>query len=293
MTDDAVPHDAFTPAGASADPVTFALVTPTRSRRDPLRRLLESLTRQEHRHFTVYLGDQNVAGEIQDIIDAYSTQISIHHAPMLPAGISKARNALLKLVKEDVIILTDDDCHYPPETFAQLARAFSENPGADIIIGRWLEKKPTASSEHGQHPVTSRYGMFSNASSIVLFFRKRVFEHLIFDESMGIGCPSHIQSGEETDLLLRAHAAGFSIFRDDSIIVRHDNSIPGSPSTLRKVEDYGVGRMYLLKKHRFPLWFMLANITFPLLRLIMEGPSHYQYRWRMFIGRCKGLLTTP
>lgn len=271
--------------------VTFALIVPTRGRRDKLCRLFESLVQQEYPYFRVYLGDQNPEGELLDVIEAYRHRISICHILMPPVGISRARNILLQHVSEDVIVLTDDDCYYLADTFARSAKAFRETPDADIFIGRWFEKRPIQPVNSVDRCVVStRYALFSDASSILLFFRKAVFTKLRFDESMGVGCVSHVQSGEETDLLLRACSDGFTIFKDESILVRHDNSIPTASEMLCKVQNYGVGRMHLLKKHRFPVWFVFANLVYPLMRMLLEKPICYRYRWHMFIGRCRGLF---
>lgn len=50
-------------------------------------------------------------------------------------------------------------------------------------------------------------------------------------------------------------------------------------------------RMYLLKKHAFPLWFRCANVLYPLCMLpldaLRKGRKAARYRWRMFVERLR------
>ncbi len=99
--------------------------------------------------------------------------------------------------------------------------------------------------------------------------------------------------GEDTDYLLRVLAAGFSVARCNAIRVHHPAPDMADPALLTKMYAYGMGRMYLLRKHRFPIWFRMANVIYPLLRLPLELPRHgwgaARYRVAMFLGRCRGL----
>jgi hypothetical protein len=91
--------------------------------------------------------------------------------------------------------------------------------------------------------------------------------------------------------------AGFTVLRAPSARVRHpavdfsDRALPA------KVEAYACGRMYLLRKHGFPLWFRLANIVWPLAALARDAPRHglrtIGYRWRMFSARLANFMETP
>jgi GT2 family glycosyltransferase len=126
-----------------------------------------------------------------------------------------------------------------------------------------------------------------------LFFRKKIFDVLQFDESIGIGSPSRFQSGEDTDLLLRAYGKGFVVARTPSVVVRHDNGFADTPAALEKVRRYAAGRMALLRRHRLPLWFRLANIAYPPAALpfdcARECRRAARYRWAMFSGRAAEL----
>ncbi len=115
-----------------------------------------------------------------------------------------------------------------------------------------------------------------------------------FDETLGPGTGLPWGCGEDTDYLLRVNAAGFSVARCNAIRVYHPKPDMADPTLIPKMHAYGLGRMYLLRKHCFPMWFRLANVVYPLLRLPLDLPRHgwgaARYRAAMFLGRCRGLL---
>ncbi len=134
-------------------------------------------------------------------------------------------------------------------------------------------------------------GCFSRAGTCVQFFRSEAVKAAgPFDTVLGPGNGLPYGCGEDTDYLLRVREAGFPVRRVSSVHVFHPEPADSYPSP-EKVNAYAAGRMYLLKKHAFPLWFRLANILYPLLRLPFDGARHgieaVKYRWRMFIGRLR------
>lgn len=64
-------------------------------------------------------------------------------------------------------------------------------------------------------------------------------------------------------------------------------------SILQTTISYAAGRMFLLKKHAFPLWFRCANVLYPLCMLpldaLRKGRKAARYRWRMFKERWRHL----
>ena len=104
----------------------FSLLVTTRNRRGPFIRLLESLVVQKYPYFTVLLGDQNPPQFLADILQHYSTKLDIDYRLITPKGLSAARNQLLPHVKGDIVALTDDDCHYSPDTLLKVANFFQQ-----------------------------------------------------------------------------------------------------------------------------------------------------------------------
>jgi glycosyltransferase involved in cell wall biosynthesis len=274
--------------------LSFALLLTTRGRRHELVRFFDSLTFQSYSNFTVYLGDQNAPGVLDDILNLYADSLHIKRIMLQPAGLSRARNALLSHVREDIVAFPDDDCRYTKDTLERCAEVFAGYPHIDALIGRWLERNGRSTGASKPQVVKQPFGLFRHAPSITLFFRKQIFDALRFDESIGIGSPSRFQSGEETDLLLRAHQKGFVPARTASVVVYHDNSAADDSATLKKVRSYAAGRMALLRKHKLPLWFQLVNLAYPPAALLWECACACRrtarYRWAMFNGRLREYL---
>jgi glycosyltransferase involved in cell wall biosynthesis len=274
---------------AGAESPSFALLLTTRGRRHELVRFFDSLTRQTYNKFTLYIGDQNAPGVLDGIFGLYADSLHIKRFTIQPTGLSRARNALLPHVREDIVAVPDDDCWYMKDTLERCSEAFTKYPHIDALIARWAECGSRGNEATQPQPVQQTFGLFRRAPSITLFFRKKILDVMQFDESIGIGSPSRFQSGEDTDLLLRAYGKGFVIARVPSVVVRHDNGFADTPAALEKVRRYAAGRMALLRRHRLPLWFRLANIAYPLAALpgdcARECRRAARCRWAMFKGR--------
>lgn len=283
------------------------LIVATLGRADCLPRLFNSFVAQKHANFEVIIVDQNPPGALDDIIERYREKLHITRIFSAP-GLSRARNAGLAAAKGDIVAFPDDDCQYVPNTLACAIKALART---DVAVGRQIsddgagsgakKKKSrdlrTETENKNSPPVhveSSRTAVLKNAPSITLFFRKEVITAVGgFDESLGLGAGTIWGSGEDSDYLIRAFDAGFIVARAPALEVRHPDIDRTLPDTARKAYAYSQGRMYLLHKHHFPVWFKMANVFYPLVVLPGELARHgwgaARYRWAMFRGRLKGL----
>ena len=250
----------------------ICLLVTTRNRTALLERFLESLIAQRYRDFSLLLGDQNPPGVLDALLARYAGAFPIQVVPLAPCGLSEARNALLPLAKGDFIALADDDCHYADDTLEQLQRYSEAAPDAGAVVGTGFSQ-PVASAGHLKPARSlSRYGVFNRAPSWCIFIRGDVARQVGgFDVNMGLGAPTPWKSGEETDYLVRVLNAGYKVYRGPSIHVFHD-AMGMSKEDMPKIYSYGMGRMYLLFKHNFPIWFSLANIVHPFFRILAALP---------------------
>jgi hypothetical protein len=143
--------------------------------------------------------------------------------------------------------------------------------------------------------LVNRYAAFRRSGTIVQFYRKQCVEAVgPFDERLGPGTGLPYGCGEDTDYLLRALAAGFGVYRARSVVVRHAPFAVRDPGIGAKIEAYARGRMYLLRKHSLPLWFVLANIAWPLLCIpgecLRECRAVARFRRRMFSARLASFM---
>ena len=260
----------------------IALCVATIARVEELDRLLCSLGKQEYTNFHVYIGDQNPPGVLDELLVRHAG-LPLTHVRLPAQGVSRARNVLLSHVSDaDIIAFPDDDCWYVPETLEQVVAAFARHPDGGGLLGCKGNDSSTA-----QDAPVSRLGTFFNGETYLQFFRAAAIKEVRFDPQLGPGTGLPYGNGEDTDFLLEVHRKT-PLWRCPAIRVFHPSPETALPSDA-KIAAYAAGRMYLLKKHAFPLWFRWSNVVYPLCMLPLEmfrfGCRMRHYRWRMFIER--------
>lgn len=255
----------------------FSLIVATIGRTGELQSFLGSLDAQKCRDFEVIVVDQNANLDITPFL--MNRRFPIRHVRSSP-GASHARNAGLRMAQGEIIAFPDDDCTYEADTLSAVADFFESHPDVGAVIGKW---KSCVREEVG------RYGIFHQAGTCFYFLRREWTERIgEFDEDFGPGPDSRYRGGEDTDYLIRGRVLGMRIFREPTIVIRHPDMSFDSNSR-RKVRLYGVARMALLRKHRYSLWFRLANLLFPVFKMVL-CPTKICYLWEMFRGRLEGIL---
>jgi glycosyltransferase involved in cell wall biosynthesis len=275
--------------------LTFDLVVATIGRTEELARLLETLAAQSSRDFRVILIDQNDDGRLEPIIERYRDDIDLIHLSSKP-GLSRARNVGLRSLQADVIAFPDDDCWYPPDLLGRVADFLGRNPSLDGVVGRTIDQASRSSFllwQKDPSPVT-RANVWRTAVAVTIFCRRAVIERVgLFDETLGAGSGTSWGSGEETDYVLRALAAGFTIGYDPTLGVFHESPNPTSePASARKGYFIGMGNSLVLRRHGFPPWFALYRV----LQLVAGSAfflvsgrfGHARFYWAMARGRAAG-----
>ena len=266
----------------------FSLVVATYQRSQALDALLQSLVRQTYKNFEVVIVDQNQAGFLDDLMGKYQTALSIKYVRTEPKGVSQARNLGMAKAGGDVIAFPDDDCRYTPGTLERINDVLASHANIHGLLVSWTESP----DPHVETVVTqvNKVNAFSNAGTLVQFYRKEALADILFDVELGPGTGLPYGCGEDTDFLLQVLASGRAVGRLKEELVCHALPNMDSPDLLKKTKSYARGRMQLLRKHKFPLWFKLANVAFPLFKAVQEGKATWAYRWAMFKGRLKGLM---
>lgn len=255
----------------------FSLIVATIGRIGELQLFLDSLDVQKCRDFEVIVVDQNENLDITPVLKNH--RFPIRHVRSSP-GASRARNAGLRMARGEIIAFPDDDCTYEADTLAAVADFLESQPAVGAVIGKW---KSCAREEVG------RYGVFRRAGTCFFFLRREWTERIgEFDEDFGPSPDSRYKGGEDTDYLIRGQVLGMRIFREPAIVIKHPD-MPFDLNSHGKVRSYGIARMALLRKHRYSLWFRLANLLFPVFKMALY-PTEICYLWEMFRGRLEGIL---
>lgn len=156
----------------------------------------------------------------------------IHYLHLDQRGLSRARNAALRVATGEVIAMTDDDCEAAPDWLETLARLFDQHPGVGMIggallappVSRWklescLQFIPaeTLYLPDAGLPPPPAWGWIGGNFAL----RASVVERVgLFDDYLGAGAPD-FPAAEDTDYNARALAAGVGILCSPTVVVHH------------------------------------------------------------------------
>jgi GT2 family glycosyltransferase len=171
-------------------------------------------------------------------------------------GVSVGRNAGLRLATGDVVGFPNDNTWYPEASLPQVLARFTADPGLGGLCAqlRTPDGRPAMLRWAPRGGPVRRRSLHRTAISPGLFLRRPLVERLGgFDERLGSGSPGRAQSGEETDLVLRALAHGARLHYDPELTVHNDEPRDRlDAGFVDKMAGYGVGQGLLWRRHRLP-----------------------------------------
>jgi GT2 family glycosyltransferase len=273
----------------------FDIVLATVGRTGEVARFLASLAKQSYAKIRVILVDQNGDDRLEPILDHHGNAFPLLRVEARP-GLSRARNAGLQHLAGDIVAFPDDDCTYPPDLLERVSEVFRHNPEWDGVTGRTVD--PTGGSSfllwRKEPTLVTRTNVWRTAVATTIFLRRSVVERVgAFDETLGAGSGTQWGSGEETDYVLRALAAGFTIsFRPDISVV-HESPRPAfSRESARKGYLTGRGNSRVLRKHGFPARFAafrVSQLVAASIYFLARGQlALARFYWAMARGRIAG-----
>lgn len=281
----------------SCDSMRISLILATVGRTTTLERFLDSLNNQSHRDFELIVVDQNPDNRVPAILDPYRTKFSISYYRS-PRGLSRARNVGLEHVTGEIIGFPDDDCWYLSADFLnKVAGVFSREPQCDGLTGPVIDEdeKVVFGVDDSTTHYQTIYSCWRLVNSNTLFVRHSAVSKLkCFDETIGVGSGTPWGSGEDVDFVIRLLKVGLRCRYDTDIVVGHPSPDRSTTQAALKAYQYGLGGGYLLRKHRYPAWFVAQLLVRPLIGCLIspfrrrtETSGFYLSRFR---GRLEGYL---
>jgi glycosyltransferase involved in cell wall biosynthesis len=263
----------------------FSLIAATLGRKDELRKLLESLCTQSYRDFELIVVDANAPGFLKEVIDSYRSRLKIIHVSTVP-GVSAARNFGLTVATGNIVAFPDDDCWYDSNTLANALNKFKGQHSLAIVSGRTVDQegKPSVSVFLERPAPISRKNYLKCGNEASIFYRREVFADIgRFDIRLGLNSVTGFQSGEASDILLRALDAGLTAqFFPDLHVYHGQVDTALTDAHIRRARNYGLGFGALLRKHRFSAWQLAYRVSRPLL-----SSAFYWVRGKLLLARYK------
>jgi len=275
----------------------FSLIVATVDRSAELERFLSSLESQTYRDFKLIVVDQNPDDRLLPILARYRGAFSITRV-YSERGASRARNVGIKHATGAIVAFPDDDCQYPPNLLDTVAQLFRAHPEIDGLTGRSVDRRgnETVSRFDNARGSIDRFNVWARAVEFCMFIRRCSMEDVWFDEDLGVGASTIFWADEGIDLLLRLLDRGATILYDPEVVVLHPSPIPSyDERAITRAYKYGCGRGRVLRKHRYPMWFvgylLLRSIGGILQSIALARFGKARYYWASLLGKGRGWLS--
>jgi len=273
--------------------VNVSLIVATVGRVQELERLFESLREQSYRDFEVIVVDQNPDNRLEELVNRFRSEMTIHWIRSAP-GLSRARNAGLKVATGRIVGFPDDDCWYHKNTILQVVEEFQRVPACDGVLGASVDETGRRTMIKGAKRarwVDERSALWT-AVSYAMFFRREAIALVGgFDETLGVGAGTSWGAGEETDFVIRLIRAGARVWHNPQITVIH----PQSLETPRRTISYAMGGGRVLALHFSPLFFWgyaVPRAFGGVLWAVARRSTDAQSRWLGLKARIRGWVIT-
>ncbi len=234
----------------------FSFIICTRNRAPQLRRTLELISRAveaapEHR-YDLTLVDNGSTDDTAGVFDAWAPSAPLEAKRLFleRPGLSASRNLGVASAPGEFFVFTDDDCVLSTTYCRELADHLASNAEKRIIGGRVELGDPTdipftikTSRERARLEGAVHPGSFVLGCNMMV--PRSVMDELgPFDERFGAG--ARYRSGEDTDLLYRAHRKGIAVEYVPDMVVHHFHGRKGDLAIkqLNHAYHYGTGALY-------------------------------------------------
>lgn len=267
------------------------VVVSTLGRSDAFGLLLESLAGQSYPAQQVIVVDQGDGAMVSEQIAVWQDRLPITRLTS-ERGVSLGRNTGWQALDEcDIVAFPDDDCTYGPDAFAAVVREF-EDPTVLALSGR-LTGSGDRLAFGGERSDIDRKSVWTKAIEATTFYRLYVLKTTGgFDVTLGVGAPTRWQSGEGTDLLLRALDAGARAVYVPSIVITEHQRATTYAEYLRKVRVYGrgTGRVYRTRYTPLECALVLAKpLAAVVLNMLRGRKAEAEKKWQAALGRAEGM----
>lgn len=244
----------------------LALIQTCGYRQNELIRFLKSLNSQKDLDFSTIQYIFIDQGNNKEIFSELNKQIEFIYIKNEKCSLSHARNIGLKYVNAQYVSFPDDDCWYDSRTLSNVIYALKKYPDGISILAM-NENDIPINSFPKKTAIISKLNR-RGALSISIFLK--FFNDISFDERLGVGSQYRLGAGEETDYLINLiEKKNCTITYLPNIYIRHPLPPKNNKFDYKKIYEYARGSGFLLKKHSFPLPYIIRFFIRPLVGCII------------------------
>lgn len=250
----------------------ISVVVPSHDRPLRLRWLLNALQAQtlDPKRWEIIVGHDSAGPETERLLRTHplARQGVLRHVNLEPgtAPPGRNRNAAWRLASAPLILFTDDDCRPPEGWLSAALEAAGRHPGA-VVQGMTMPDPDERALGHAPHPRSQGIRPpVPWAEACNILYPRTVLER-------AGGFVEDRQTGEDTDLAIRARSGGAPYAGDRAMLTYHavfDESLPEALRAAWRWNDLP----WLLARHpefraEFPLWIFWkrSHVWLPLAGL--------------------------
>lgn len=228
----------------------ISLILCSVNRVQPVENFFNSLLLQTFTNYEVVVIDQNTDNRLEQIIDKFSSRVSIKVLKTTP-GLSKSRNLGLRNIDGDIVCFPDDDCEYTHNLLFNVNEYFQENREIDFILGKTIDPrtKLISAGKNIQKEGEVKCHHFGGSSTSLFIHLRSQDVYFHFDEKFGTG--AQYPAEEENDLIMRlVNMNRRGIYLPENIVIYHPNKDDDYTNINRGI-DRGFAFGALIAKHLF------------------------------------------
>ena len=274
----------------------FSVIIPTLNRIDELILMLDSLQRQSFKNFEVLIIDQNKEEILDKKIEIYKNHFPVKQIKITTKGASNARNIGIQNAKGEILTFPDDDCEFPDNFLEQINTYFQKNnvDGITVSTKDRNDGKPISILLSSKGQKISRRNILKTVIEAGIIIKRDEIDDVLFDVNMGVGSiKSTYWSDEGPDFILNLIGKGKTFYFCPQFKMFHPNPVKTyNDKTAIRSYQYGKGRGYFLRKHKFGLfsisYYLIIYIIGMLKGIVFLNPQMIKYFKQGFKGRYEG-----
>lgn len=228
----------------------LSLLICTRNRARQLERTLQHVGALVYDgEWEVIVVDNGSTDDTRVVVESFgrAVPVPVRYLVAPHPGLSHARNAGVACARGEILCFTDDDCYPATDYLQRIEEIFERHPDAAYVGGRVLLYDPEDARITLQESLQARVfrsgavleaGVIHGAN---MAMRREALSSIgAFDPLLGAGGP--LRCGEDTDILVRLAAAGFTGRYDPAPVVYHHHMRRRGPEITAQKRGHDVGR---------------------------------------------------